>query len=254
MAADYNFNYPLDLSKLQNVRIKLVPFDSNLPKYAYLYASKTASSEAGVANFTYLPYGPFASATDFLEWYVPAIQRQANVVWFAIMVRDGWRKAHDDDDADDADDADPEGDFAGSIAYLNADPANASCENGHLNIIPRYQRTFVNTHANGLLLHYMLDPPSQGGLGIRRMQWFANAANERSQLAAKRLGFRLEGILRWHRVLPGHKEGVAGGEKDVDGNGPGDGRGSARHSALLSLCWDDWREGGRERVAELMAR
>lgn len=27
MAAEYNFNLPLDLSKLQNERMKLVPFD-----------------------------------------------------------------------------------------------------------------------------------------------------------------------------------------------------------------------------------
>lgn len=119
-----------------------------------------------------------------------------------------------------------------------------------LNILPRYQRSFVNTHANGLLLQYALNPPSQGGLGLRRMQWFANAANERSQTAARRLGFVFEGVLRWHRTLPPGKIS-AGADK---GREPDDGRGGARHSALLSLCWDDWVDGGRERIQMLMER
>jgi RimJ/RimL family protein N-acetyltransferase len=113
-----------------------------------------------------------------------------------------------------------------------------------LNIIPAWQRTFVQTHASGILLKYMLSGPSEGGLNIRRMQWFANAANERSQAAAKRLGFQFEGILRWHRVLPPEKVGA---ERD-------DGRGKARHSALLSLCWDDWQREAQEKLRVLMER
>lgn len=103
----------------------------------------------------------------------------------------------------------------------------------------------MQTHASGLLLRYMLNPPAEGGLGIRRMQWFANAANERSQAAAKRLGFRFEGILRWHRVLPHTKPGPSW---------HGDDLGVARHSALLSLCCDDWEEGAAERLRALMER
>jgi len=71
--------------------------------------------------------------------------------------------------------------------------------------------------------------------------------------------------MRWHQVLP------FGKGKDYytpkDGNGSGDDKmprmgwdgriwGNGRHTALLSLCWDDWlgEGGGRERVDALVAR
>lgn len=115
-----------------------------------------------------------------------------------------------------------------------------------INILPAYQRTFVNTNAVGLLLLYLLDPKPQG-LHLRRAQWFANASNARSRTAAERLGFKFEGLLRWHRVIP---EGKA----SVEGEQAGDGRGAARHSVLLGLCWDDWRDGARDKLVGLMAR
>ena len=39
-----------------------------------------------------------------------------------------------------------------------------------------------------------------------------------------------------------------------EGGDAGDGRGPGRHSAVLGLCWDDWRDGGRDVVVELMGR
>ena len=70
---------------------------------------------------------------------------------------------------------------------------------------------------------------------------------ERSVKAAERLGFRLEGIIRWHRILPEGKEGKRV-EGDADARGPG------RDTAMLSICWDDWRDGVRERVRSLGER
>lgn len=55
----------------------------------------------------------------------------------------------------------------------------------------------------GLLLHYTLDLPERGGLGLRRMQWIADERNEPSVNAAKRLGYSFEGVARWDRVLAG---------------------------------------------------
>ena len=114
-----------------------------------------------------------------------------------------------------------------------------------INIIPPFQRTLVGTHANGLLMKYALTPAKEGGLGLRRLQWCANADNKKSVGAAQRLGFKMEGILRWHRVLP---EGKPGPWAEVDEKGPG------RHTAFLSLCWDDWRNGDKEHVRTLMER
>ena len=49
--------------------------------------------------------------------------------------------------------------------------------------------------------------------------------------------------MRWHRILP---EGKDGEQVDADGRGPG------RDTAMLSICWDDWRDGVREKVQALV--
>lgn len=66
------------------------------------------------------------------------------------------------------------------------------------------------THSVGALLHHVFSLPSEGGLGLRRCQWFTTTLNTASQNAGLRMGFKLEGILRNHRVLPAGKEGARG--------------------------------------------
>lgn len=74
-------------------------------------------------------------------------------------------------------------------------------------VFPAYQRTFVATNAVGLLLQYGLDAPSQGGLGLRRVQWQAAADNEASIRLAKRMLMTFEGIARWERTIDPGKMG-----------------------------------------------
>jgi RimJ/RimL family protein N-acetyltransferase len=103
----------------------------------------------------------------------------------------------------------------------------------------------VTSNAVGLLLSYLLEAP----LSLRRVTWLANARNERSVKAAERMGFRLEGVMRWHRILPEGKDGqLVESEEFSDERGPG------RDSAMLSICWDDWRDGVRDRVQALVDR
>ena len=84
---------------------------------------------------------------------------------------------------------------------------------------------------------------------MRRVQWFANAKNERSIRVAKRMGFAFEGILRWHRVLPQHKEDIGVRvERDGKLELP------ARHSALLAIGWDQWENELRAQVQKEMDR
>ncbi len=59
--------------------------------------------------------------------------------------------------------------------------------------------------AVALLMQYALLLPSEGGLGLRRVQYQTDANNERSIALARKYGFQQEGILRWHRVMPGEK-------------------------------------------------
>ena len=137
-----------------------------------------------------------------------------------------------------------EGQLAGYIAILNTVPARLSTEIGHLLVHPSFQRTHVTTNAVGLLLDWCF-----AALKLRRVQYFANVQNERSIRVAERMGFTFEGTLRWHRVLPQHKEdsGVAV-ERDGKVEAPG------RHSALLAMGWDEWENGLGAHVQKEMDR
>jgi hypothetical protein len=72
------------------------------------------------------------------------------------------------------------------------------------------QRTHVLTHGAGLMMHRILDLPSEGGLGLRRCQWHTTSMNEPSKKAALRLGYKHEGVWRAVMALPPGKVGVKG--------------------------------------------
>ena len=148
---------------------------------------------------------------------------------------------------------DQEGALAGVIGYLNSSVEHESTEIGFVIILPAFQRTHVTSNAIGLLLHYALDAPEQGGLGMRRVQWQANSVNGLSRKVAERMGFESEGVMRWHKIF---KDGVARGKV---GNGRGTPEGAeegdlGRDTAIYRLCWDDWEDTGREKVRRVMGR
>jgi len=152
--------------------------------------------------------------------------------------------------------------MAGVIALIKASPANLSAEIGWVIVFPAFQRRHVASNAVALLLRYCLELPSDSdsesgsadaavGLGLRRVQWFAHAENEASRRTALHMGFREEGTLRWERVIAPGKVGNGIPVRDGD---PLGGARPSRHSVVLSLCVDDWEEGGgRERVGQWIA-
>jgi hypothetical protein len=136
----------------------------------------------------------------------------------------------------------------------------------------------VLSHAAGLLMHRILDPPTLGGWGLRRCQWYTISLNLASQKSSLRLGFTHEGVMRAARVLPKGKEGIRrrssfmsyhmrrrGVLVWVKG-----GRGLLTYSAgrkgdykedcmtrdtwVASVIWEEWEERVREHVDRLMAR
>lgn len=166
--------------------------------------------------------------------------------------------------------------LAGIVGYHDSSVPNAMTEIGWVRLVlsyhvcfhgswlqivvlPPYQRTFVATNAVGLLLLYSLDPPSEGGLGLRRVQWQAHSENKPSIRLARRMLMTYEGTIRWQRTLPAGKIGngvdvqrLKEAERYV---GEGQGQRPGRHSAMLSMCWDDWLvDGKRELVLEMMGR
>lgn len=158
--------------------------------------------------------------------------------------------------------------MAGTIGFLNAEPARFSVEIGHLMTFPAFQRTHVTSNAIGLLTLLCLFPEATAtppvlralkggvngewispdregnerddiahGLGLRRVQYQANVKNAGSIRAAERFGYKIEGIARWQRAvsLGSGKEGVERLGDAVDAMG-------GWHSTVMSLCFDDWNE------------
>ncbi|KAJ7639416.1 acyl-CoA N-acyltransferase [Roridomyces roridus] len=132
--------------------------------------------------------------------------------------------------------------FAGVIGLLHISSVHLTTEVGPVICFPEFQRTHVASHAIGIALRYCLELPKDGGMGLRRVQWTANALNGASIKVAERMGFKMEGTSRWTHVLSVGREGREAGQ--------GRGEGPGRDSVLLAICWDDWENGGRELVDE----
>ncbi|KAJ3513937.1 hypothetical protein NLJ89_g2665 [Agrocybe chaxingu] len=192
--------------------------------------------------FTFLPFGPFAGIEDFMTNFIQAyFEKDPGFILFTIF--DKTRPAPAEEHP---------GAIAGIIGLVNSSAQNLHTEIGGVIILPPFQRTHVASSAVGLLLHYCLDLPNsssppvdgpvtiEGGapLGLRRVCWQANARNKASIGLAERMGFKMEAILRWDRVLSPGKQGNACALREGD---PREGC-PGRDTALLSLCWDDWEQ------------
>jgi len=81
---------------------------------------------------------------------------------------------------------------------------NGVIEIGHIWFGPQLQRTRAATEALYLMSRYAMD-----ALGYRRMQWRCNSLNLRSRAAARRLGFRFEGIFYNHLIFKGRNRDTA---------------------------------------------
>jgi RimJ/RimL family protein N-acetyltransferase len=142
--------------------------------------------------------------------------------------------------------------MAGLFGYLNTSEKDMATEIGPAIVFKKFHRTHVASNAAGLLLHYALDLPIHGGLGLRRVARAANERNEASVRFAQKIGFQKEGILRWARTVPPEKMAASNGRKGRDGDPRADFCG--RDTVILSVCWDDWENGGRELCDSIMNR
>lgn len=219
---DPSFHYPV--RELESDRVKLVPFDPELNGKEFF-----AASEPYPEIYDWIPVGPFATAEVFLDLIERIVLRDPAVVLFVVFDKS----------------TEGESRIAGLIGLLDTVPATLSTEMGFVFTLPPFQRTHVTTHAIGLMLTWCLDE-----LRLRRVQWQANASNEKSVQAALKMGFTLESIVRWQRVLPPEKR--ERGMKPREGDPQPEHYG--RHSALLSVCWDDWENGVKDTVRERMSR
>ncbi|KAJ3846332.1 acyl-CoA N-acyltransferase [Lentinula lateritia] len=223
---DDNFCYPIP-EGLETKKLLLVPFIPSL--HAEIIAQATDA-----ATWHYLPFGPFPTAEALIAgFYEARIHPNRGDTLFV-----GYDKTQG-----------AEGTPAGICGYVYTNPDDLYTELFVL-VFPGFRRTHVASHMVGLLMRYALDLPGAGGLGLRRVQWAANVRNEGSVGLARRMGFRVEGVCRWARVLEVGKgeggNGVHPREGDPRAGCPG------RDTVTLAICWDEWEDGGREKVEGIL--
>jgi len=138
--------------------------------------------ESPPETWTYLSRGPFADRSG-LEDYLEGLRAPADWAAHAILDREGRAQ--------------------GVACYLRIAPAAGSVEVGGLTFGPALRRTTAATEAMHLMAAHAFE------LGYRRYEWKCDALNAPSRAAARRLGFRPEGIFRNALVYKGRNRDTA---------------------------------------------
>ncbi|CAK7199899.1 hypothetical protein SEUCBS139899_002586 [Sporothrix eucalyptigena] len=226
--------------RLENDFVALELFD--VDKYAARFVEGVV---AHPEMFAYLSFPLMNTVDDFLNEVYNGIAASPADCLYAVI-----DKTKNTDSVEDS--------FAGVVSLNDTSKEFASTELGIL-LFPKFHRSHVASNAIGLSLLYLLDPPSQGGLGLRRVLWQANVKNEPSRRLASRMGFELEGVLRWRRTLPPIRACQEGQGEDAsklaarNGTRPED-EPQGRHTAVYSLVWDEWDEKRPGVVALMVVR
>ncbi len=149
---------------------------------ADLFAAYAEDTEG--RNWTYLPYGPFASL-EVLREHLDARPGLDDPVVHAII-----------DQAD--------GRAVGVASLMRIDQTAGVIEVGGISYSPRLQRRPAATEAMYLLMRRVFDE-----LGYRRYEWKCDTLNAASRAAAQRLGFRYVGLFRQATVYRGRNRDTA---------------------------------------------
>ncbi len=129
----------------------------------------------------WMPQDPTGSRESFHAWLDEALAASVagNEVAFAILEARS-------------------GDLIGSTRYLALRPEHLGLEIGWTWLTPSAWGTGANAEAKLLLLEYAFER-----LGCLRVEFKADARNERSRAALAALPARFEGVLRKHRIWNG---------------------------------------------------
>ena len=134
--------------------------------------------------WAYLPYGPFKIYGSFKKW-LKSFCLNKDPFFYAI-----YAKKHKQ--------------FCGMASYLKITPEHGSIEVGHINYSPILQNTAEGTETMYLMMKNAFEV-----LGNRRYEWKCNNLNSASKKAAKRLGFKFEGVFRQMFVSKGRNRDTA---------------------------------------------
>jgi len=159
---------------MQGQYVRLVPV--SVDHAGDLFDAFAADTENRI--WTYLPYGPFATAAECRKWIEQTCLGD-DPLFHAIM--DG-----------------TSGRAVGVASYLRIEPGVGVIEVGHINYAPVLQKTRGATEAMYLMMRRVFNE-----LGYRRYEWKCDALNAGSCSAAGRLGFSYEGSFRQATMYKG---------------------------------------------------
>jgi RimJ/RimL family protein N-acetyltransferase len=169
-------------SPLFGRHIRLEPLDPAIHA-AELYSAGHGSDEA-LRSWDFLPVGPWPDPAA-LAAHLRNQAAQFDRISFVLR---------------------PEGTgtASGMASYMDIHPQDGVIEIGGIWFAPTLQRTRAATEALFLLLSHAMDD-----LRYRRLQWRCNAQNTKSRNAARRLGFRFEGVFYNHQIVKGRNRDTA---------------------------------------------
>ena len=134
--------------------------------------------------WTYMGYGPFGSIHNMREW-LQVGAKSDDPLFFTVHHRESKQRV-------------------GMVSFLNIISDMRRLELGHIWYSQGAQRSRVNTESIYLMLCEAFDR-----LKCRRVEWKCDFQNERSRVAAIRLGFQFEGIFRQHMIVKGRNRDTA---------------------------------------------
>ena len=133
------------------------------------------SGDMNNQDWTYLPYGPFGNQKAFTEWL--SKECISNDPLFHTIIDKSNNKV------------------VGMASYLRINPNDGVIEVGHIHYSKFMQKKPIGTEVMYLMMKRVFDE-----LKYRRYEWKCNALNLRSCVAARRLGFKFEGIFKQHMI------------------------------------------------------
>lgn len=167
---------------LRGTLARLEPIDPDVHAKDLFAASHGVTG--GEELWRFMAYGPWPNVEAFRSWLRDCAAAH-DPVFFAIRASETGRAC-------------------GMASYLNIVPKNGTIEIGHIWLAPVLQRTCTATEALFLLMRYAMDE-----LRYRRLEWKCNALNDASRRAARRLGFRFEGVFHQHMIVKGRNRDTA---------------------------------------------
>ena len=144
----------------------------------------THGSDTKEQIWTYMGYGSFDSVHHMQRWLETGAKSN-DPLFFTVHRRESKLPV-------------------GMVSFLNIMSDMRRLELGHIWYSLDAQRSHVNTESVYLMLCEVFDR-----LKYRRVEWKCDSLNERSRLAALRLGFRFEGVFRQHMIVKGRNRDTA---------------------------------------------